>query len=84
VAERAGDLIRQIFEAREVQIVRGAISPEHLHMLVVAPPQIAPAKLVQCIKGRSSRLLQQEFSHLRKRHWGQHPWAWGCFCATEP
>jgi REP element-mobilizing transposase RayT len=28
-------------------------------MLVVAPPQLAPAKLVQFLKGRSSRLLQQ-------------------------
>jgi len=30
---------------------------------------------LQYIKGRSSRLLQMEFSHLRKRYWGQHLWA---------
>ena len=34
------------------------------------------------IKGRSSRLLQAEFSELRKRYWGQHMWARGYFCAT--
>ena len=38
--------------AREVQIIRGSL---------------APAKLVQSIKGRSSRKLQQEFSELRRR-----------------
>ncbi len=75
VAERARDLIRQICQAWEVSIVRGAISPDHIHMLVAAPPQLSPAKLVQYIKGRSSRELQREFPHLRKRYLGQHLWA---------
>ena len=39
-------------------------------------------KLVQYIKGRSSRHLQAEFAELRKRYWGQHMWARGYFCAT--
>ena len=82
VAERARDLIRQICQAREVSIIRGSISPDHIHMLVAAPPQLSPAKLVQYIKGRSSRRLQEEFPHLRKRYWGQHLWARGYFCAT--
>jgi putative transposase len=81
VAERARDLLRQICAAREVRILRGAVSPDHIHMLVVAPPQLAPAKLVQFLKGRSSRMLQRDFPHLRKRYWGQHLWARGYFCA---
>ena len=51
-------------------------------MLVAAPPQISPAKLVQFIKGRSSRRLQHEFPAVRKRYWGQHLWARGYFCAS--
>ena len=82
VAEGARELIRQICAAREVTIIRGAVSPDHIHMLVAAPPQISPSKLVQFIKGRSSRLLQQEFPALRKRYWGQHLWARGYFCAS--
>ncbi len=57
VAERTRELTRQICQAREVTIVRGAVSPDHVHMLVSAPPQLAPAKLVQYVKGRSSRRL---------------------------
>jgi putative transposase len=48
----------------EVTIIRGAVSPDHLHMLVAAPPQLSPSKLVQ---RRSSRMLQREFSASRKR-----------------
>jgi putative transposase len=40
---------------------------------------LSPAKMVQYIKGRSSRHLQAEFPELRKRYWGQHMWARGYF-----
>ena len=82
VAERARDLIRQICEAREIAIVRGSVSPDHIHMLLSVPAHLAPAKVVQYNKGRSSRRLQDEFPELRKRYWGQHLWARGYFCAT--
>jgi putative transposase len=62
--------------------VRGAVSPDHVHMLVSAPPELSPAKLVQYVKGRSSRRLQDEFPELRKRFWEQHLWGRGYFCAT--
>ena len=82
IAERARNLIRQVCQAREVVIIRGAVCPDPIHMLLSAPPHLAPAKLVQYIKGRSSRRLQDEFPELRKRYWGQHLWARGYFCAT--
>jgi putative transposase len=37
---------------------------------------------MQYLKGRSSRLLQEEFDELKKRYWGQHLWAPGYFCRT--
>ena len=82
VAERARDLIRQICASRGVVIIRGAVSPDHIHILVSAPPELSASKLVQYVKGRSSRRLQDEFEELRKRYWGQHLWARGYFCAT--
>ena len=82
IAERARDLIRQTCEARDVVIVRGAVSADHIHMLVSGTPELSPAKMVQYIKGRTSRRLQEEFPELRKGYWGQHLWARGYFCAT--
>jgi len=46
-------------------------------MQLSAPPDLSPSKLVQYIKGRSSRHLQDEFPDLRKRYWGQPLWARG-------
>ena len=51
IAERARDLLRQICVAREVTILRGAVSPDHILLLLAAPPQLSPSKLVQFLKG---------------------------------
>jgi putative transposase len=53
-------------------IVRGSVSPDHIHLLVSVPPLLSAAKLVQYVKEKSSRQLQQDFPHLCKRYWGQH------------
>ena len=42
-----------ICQGGDVVIVQGAVSPDHVHMLVSVPPQLAPTKLVQYLKGRS-------------------------------
>ena len=82
VAIRARELIRQSCMSRDVKILKGHIAKDHVHLLVSCPPSLSVAKVVQYLKGRSSRLLQEEFSHLKKRYWGQHLWARGYFCAT--
>lgn len=82
VALRLRDLLRQCCEARGLMIVRGNISKDHVHMLVSSTPNYAPAKVVQYLKGRSSRMLQDEFITLKRRYWGQHLWARGYFCGT--
>jgi len=82
IAERLRELLRQGCEARGITIVRGNITRDHVHMLLSCPPTLAPSKIVQYLKGRSSRLLQEQFPELRKRYWGQHLWASGYYCST--
>jgi putative transposase len=82
VAERTRELIRQSCMSREIKILKGHVAKDHVHLLVSCQPGLSPAKVVQYLKGRSSRMLQQEFSHLRKRYWGKHLWARGYFCVS--
>jgi putative transposase len=51
-------------------------------MLISCPAHIAPAKIVQYLKGRSSRLIREEFPELKKRYRGRHLRAGGYFCAA--
>lgn len=83
VGQRLRELIRQTCEALEVQKVKGHIAPDHVHLLVSVPPQIAVSGLVQRLKGRSARKMLEEFGELRRQFWGQHLWARGYFVASS-
>jgi len=74
-------IIRQGCEARGMTIVTGNVSKDHVHILISCPPSLSPAKIVQYLKGRSSRLMQEEFLELKKRYWGQHLWS-RCYVAS--
>jgi putative transposase len=41
--------------------------PDHVHLLVEVDLQFGVHKLVKAVKGRSSRLLREEFPWLRSR-----------------
>ena len=82
VAKRLRELIIQGCNSRGLKIIEGAVGKDHVHILLSCPTNISPAKIVQYLKGRSSRLIQEEFPELRERYWGQHLWARGYFCAS--
>ena len=66
IAIRARELIRQGCEARGIIILQGSVGKDHIHLLLSCPPSLAPSKIMQYLKGRSSRLLQDEFPDLKK------------------
>jgi len=74
---RCRDLIRQICDAMDVRILKGVVSKDHVHLHVSYPPKISVSDLVKRLKGRSARLMLDEFSELKKRYWGQHLWGIG-------
>ena len=82
VALRARELLRQGCEANNIRILKGSIGKDHIHMLLSCPTTMSPSEIVQKLKGRTSRLLQEEFHVLRKKYWGQHMWGRGYFCGT--
>ena len=82
VALRARELLRQGCEANNIRILKGSVGKDHIHMLLSCPTTMSPSEIVQKLKRRTSRLLQEEFPALRKKYWGQHMWGRGYFCGT--
>jgi len=60
VGERVRELVRQICKGRDVEILKGHVSKDHVHVFVSVPPHLAINKLVQYLKGKSSYKLLQE------------------------
>ena len=83
VGERVRELIRGICKEHEVEIIKGHVAKDHVHLFVSVPPYLAISKLVQYLKGKSSYKLLQENKQLSKIFWGRHLWARGYFVATS-
>ena len=82
VALRLRELVRQTCSMLEIEIIRGVVSKDHVHILISAPPMHSPSTIMRRIKGRTSSKLFEEFPHVKKRYWGRHFWARGYFCVT--
>jgi putative transposase len=77
---RCRTLLIQICEAEGVQILKGVVSKDHVHMHLEYRQSQSISQLVKLLKGRFSRKLQIEFPELKKRYCGRHFWAIGFGC----
>ena len=80
---RIREIIRQVCRELNVEIIKGVLSTDHVHMFIAVPPKYAISQVIQRMKGRSSYRVQQEFPAIRKRYWGRHFWAKGYFSTTS-
>jgi putative transposase len=80
---RLRELIRQTCEILDIYIEKGHIAPDHVHLLLSVPPQHAISDVIQRLKGRSSRMMLEEFGELSRQFWGRHLWARGYFVASS-
>ena len=81
-ALRVREMGRQTCELCEIKSLPGVVSKDQVHILVSAPPHMAPSAIMRRIKGRTASKRFEEFPRLKKRYWGRHFWARGYFCAT--
>ena len=83
VGERLRELVREICKSNDVEIIKGYVSQDHIHLFVSVPPHMSVSKLVQLIKGKTSIKIQQEFKVIQKEFWGRHLLSRGYFAASS-
>ncbi len=66
-AERLKQIIHEVYAEREATIETLEVMPDHVHLVVSVDPQFGIHRLIRLLKGRSSRLLRQEFPRLKSR-----------------
>ena len=64
---RLKGIIAEVIEEKGAWLVELQTMPDHVHLVVEVDPQFGVHRLVKAIKGRSSRVLREEFSWLRSR-----------------
>jgi len=83
VAIRLRELIREICKSLDIEIIKGHVSKDHVHLFVSVPPRLSISKVVGRIKGKTSRRLLSEYRRLSKEFWGRHLWGRGYFAASS-
>ena len=77
IQKRCRELLIQVCDTEDVRILSGVVSKDHIHMHIEYPPSVSLSNLLKRMKGRTSRLLQKEYTELSKRYWGKHLWGIG-------
>ena len=74
VETRLQDIIRNTAGENNREIIALETMPDHVHLFIKADPTITPNNIIARIKGRSSRILRNEFPTL---------WTRSCFVSTH-
>jgi putative transposase len=67
VDKRLKELIKEICQEIQVEIIEMEVMPDHIHLLIEVDPQFGIHKAVKMMKGRTSRILRQEFPYLKTK-----------------
>jgi len=79
VAAATAEIIHDVCDTHDAHVLGLEVMPDHVHLLVEVDPSFGVSKLVRLIKGRSSRMLRQEFPHPRCL---PSLWTNSWFCST--
>ena len=83
IAKRIEELLHECAEVNNWRIDELNVQPDHIHMLVQLVPSISISKMVQLFKGKSSRIIRQEFPSLEEFYWGDSFWGDGFFAENR-
>ncbi len=67
IRKRLLQILHEVIRERSAELVELDVMPDHVHLLIGVDPQYGIHRLVKGLKGRSSRVLRDEFPTLRSR-----------------
>lgn len=74
---RCRELLRQTCDVLDIRILKGVVSKDHIHLHLSYAAKLSVSDLVKRLKGRSAKILLEEFPELRRRFYGGHLWSIG-------
>jgi len=78
IGEAVGHGVRAVCGYKGCEVVELNVRPDHVHLIVLAPPKVAISDMMGRVKGQTATRLFKQFPELRrKKYWGNHFWAQG-------
>ena len=75
-------VIRKLCTMKEVEIISGAVCPDHVHIYVAIPPKLSVAEFMGWLKGKSSLMIFDRQANLKYKYGNRHSWCRGYYADT--
>jgi len=75
-------ILKRLCEYKKIEIVEGKACLDHIHLCLSIPPKYSVAGMIGYLKGKSSMVIFEQFSKLKKNFKGHHFWARGYYVNT--
>ena len=77
-----GVILRQLCEYKDVEIVEGSLSSDHIHMCVKVPPKLSISQFMGYLKGKSCLMIFERHANLKYKYGSRKFWAKGYYVNT--
>lgn len=77
-----GRILRQLCEAKKVEIIEAEACKDHIHLLVSIPPYMSIAQFVGYLKGKSTLMIFDRHANLKYKYGSRTFWCRGYFVDT--
>ena len=81
VKDDVSGIIKTLCEYKKVEIIAGAICPDHVHICVSVPPKLSISDFVGYLKGKSALMIYDKHPELESK-WDRSFWARGYYVST--
>lgn len=83
IVERTKEIMRKIASDFDVEIINQECGEDHIHLMISTKPTLELTKLVNLLKGTSSRMLRKEYEQqLSEILYGDAFWSDSYYIAT--
>ena len=76
------EFFKRLCSYKGVEIIEGHMMPDHVHLLVSIPPEIAVSTFVGYLKGKSALMMFDKHANLKYKFGNRHFWAEGYYVST--
>ena len=76
------EIIKDLCKWKGVEIIEGAVMPDHIHLLVSIPPKISVSTFMGYLKGKSAMMIFERHANLKYKFGNRNFWATGYYVST--
>ena len=79
--EAIREILKKLCEYKQVEIIEGAVSVDHIHLCLKIPPKLSVSEFMGYLKGKSALMIFDRFPEYKKKG-NRHFWARGYYVDT--